>query len=42
MKIMIIHAEKMWWKMIKPVRMPLKDEINSKNKRDIILAELLR
>jgi len=34
MKILIIHAEKMWWKVTKPVRISLKDEIKSKNKEN--------
>ncbi|MEM4482769.1 MAG: threonyl-tRNA synthetase editing domain-containing protein [Candidatus Methanomethylicia archaeon] len=31
MRILLIHAEKFWWKVTKPVRIPIRDEITSEN-----------
>jgi len=31
MRILLIHAEKFWWKVTKPVRIPIRDELNEGN-----------
>lgn len=32
MRILLIHAEKFWWKVTKPVRIPIRDELTNENR----------
>ncbi|MEM2136619.1 MAG: threonyl-tRNA synthetase editing domain-containing protein [Candidatus Methanomethylicia archaeon] len=32
MRILLIHAEKFWWKVTKPVRIPIRDELTDENR----------
>ncbi|MCX8168758.1 MAG: threonyl-tRNA synthetase editing domain-containing protein [Candidatus Methanomethylicia archaeon] len=32
MRILLIHAEKFWWKVTRPVRIPVRDELTEENR----------